>query len=98
MPKNKGKGGKNRRRGKNESDALKRELEVKEEGQGKLGLVRQPIVDEAHTRARSLCARIGASVRVGVPRARPLRWRAAGAEASGRRSDGEPRVHVMIPI
>ncbi|KAK7710551.1 Translation initiation factor 1A [Botryosphaeria dothidea] len=33
MPKNKGKGGKNRRRGKNENDNLKRELIFKEEGQ-----------------------------------------------------------------
>ncbi|KAJ3561715.1 hypothetical protein NPX13_g8838 [Xylaria arbuscula] len=33
MPKNKGKGGKNRRRGKNESDKEKRELVFKEEGQ-----------------------------------------------------------------
>jgi translation initiation factor 1A len=34
MPKNKGKGGKNRRRGKNENDVLKRELTFKEVGQG----------------------------------------------------------------
>lgn len=34
MPKNKGKGGKNRKRGKNESDVVKRELVVKEPGQG----------------------------------------------------------------
>jgi len=33
MPKNKGKGGKNRRRGKNDNDEEKRELIVKEEGQ-----------------------------------------------------------------
>lgn len=33
MPKNKGKGGKNRRRGKNESDKEKRELTFKEDGQ-----------------------------------------------------------------
>ena len=33
MPKNKGKGGKNRRRGKNENDVMKRELIVKEDGQ-----------------------------------------------------------------
>ncbi|TKR62515.1 hypothetical protein L596_026459 [Steinernema carpocapsae] len=33
MPKNKGKGGKNRRRGKNENDVLKREIIFKEEGQ-----------------------------------------------------------------
>merc|ERR1712033_52170 len=33
MPKNKGKGGKNRRRGKNENDTLKRELVFKEDGQ-----------------------------------------------------------------
>ncbi|GAA6014742.1 hypothetical protein JCM11491_001960 [Sporobolomyces phaffii] len=33
MPKNKGKGGKNRRRGKNENDGDKRELVFKEEGQ-----------------------------------------------------------------
>ncbi|KAL2110507.1 hypothetical protein VUR80DRAFT_1109 [Thermomyces stellatus] len=33
MPKNKGKGGKNRRRGKNEADNEKRELVFKEEGQ-----------------------------------------------------------------
>jgi len=33
MPKNKGKGGKNRRRGKNENDDIKRELVMKEEGQ-----------------------------------------------------------------
>ncbi|VDB89177.1 Bgt-1552 [Blumeria graminis f. sp. tritici] len=33
MPKNKGKGGKNRRRGKNENDKEKRELIFKEEGQ-----------------------------------------------------------------
>lgn len=35
MPKNKGKGGKNRRRGKNENDFMKRELDLKEEGQGR---------------------------------------------------------------
>lgn len=34
MPKNKGKGGKNRRRGKNENDVMKRELQFKEPGQG----------------------------------------------------------------
>jgi len=33
MPKNKGKGGKNRRRGKNENEGLKRELVFKEDGQ-----------------------------------------------------------------
>ncbi|KAF7721479.1 Translation initiation factor 1A [Apophysomyces ossiformis] len=33
MPKNKGKGGKNRRRGKNENEGSKRELIFKEEGQ-----------------------------------------------------------------
>jgi len=33
MPKNKGKGGKNRRRGKNENDLVKRELVFKEDGQ-----------------------------------------------------------------
>jgi len=33
MPKNKGKGGKNRRRGKNENDDVKRELIFKEDGQ-----------------------------------------------------------------
>jgi len=33
MPKNKGKGGKNRRRGKNENDDVKRELVFKEDGQ-----------------------------------------------------------------
>ena len=33
MPKNKGKGGKNRRRGKNENEAQKRELLYKEDGQ-----------------------------------------------------------------
>ncbi|VDO73183.1 unnamed protein product [Heligmosomoides polygyrus] len=35
MPKNKGKGGKNRRRGKNENDFMKRELDTKDVGQGK---------------------------------------------------------------
>lgn len=34
MPKNKGKGGKNRRRGKNENDDIKRELVQCEPGQG----------------------------------------------------------------
>ena len=33
MPKNKGKGGKNRRRGKNENEGAKRELILKEDGQ-----------------------------------------------------------------
>ena len=33
MPKNKGKGGKNRRRGKNENDDDKRELVFREDGQ-----------------------------------------------------------------
>eukprot|EP00092_Neocalanus_flemingeri_P054051 GFUD01063636.1.p1 GENE.GFUD01063636.1~~GFUD01063636.1.p1 ORF type:complete len:154 (-),score=36.78 GFUD01063636.1:252-713(-) len=33
MPKNKGKGGKNKRRGKNENEGLKRELVFKEDGQ-----------------------------------------------------------------
>ena len=43
MPKNKGKGGKNRRRGKNDNDGVKRELVFKEDGQGtrKLLLVRR---------------------------------------------------------
>ncbi|RLN86313.1 hypothetical protein BBJ28_00010350 [Nothophytophthora sp. Chile5] len=36
MPKNKGKGGKNRRRGKNDNEENKRELEFKEDGQGAL--------------------------------------------------------------
>lgn len=36
MPKNKGKGGKNRRRGKNENDDVKRELILAEAGQGNL--------------------------------------------------------------
>jgi len=36
MPKNKGKGGKNRRRGKNENEETKRTLEFKEPGQGAL--------------------------------------------------------------
>lgn len=36
MPKNKGKGGKNRRRGKNDNEENKRELEFKEDGQRKL--------------------------------------------------------------
>lgn len=35
MPKNKGKGGKNRRRGKNENEDVKRELTLAEPGQGK---------------------------------------------------------------
>lgn len=35
MPKNKGKGGKNRRRGKNENDFMKRELDMKDVGQGR---------------------------------------------------------------
>lgn len=34
MPKNKGKGGKNRRKGKNENEVEKRELVFKEDGQG----------------------------------------------------------------
>jgi translation initiation factor 1A len=34
MPKNKGKGGKNRRRGKNVKEQEKRELVFKEDGQG----------------------------------------------------------------
>jgi translation initiation factor 1A len=33
MPKNKGKGGKNRRRGKHENDGEKRDLQFKEDGQ-----------------------------------------------------------------
>ena len=36
MPKNKGKGGKNRRRGKNENEGQKRDLIYREEGQRKL--------------------------------------------------------------
>jgi hypothetical protein len=39
MPKNKGKGGKNRRRGKNENDDVKRELIQAEDGQGDLILI-----------------------------------------------------------
>jgi len=39
MPKNKGKGGKNRRRGKNENDIAKRELVFKEDGQGSFDLL-----------------------------------------------------------
>jgi translation initiation factor 1A len=38
MPKNKGKGGKNRRRGKNENEDVKRELILAEPGQGKLSI------------------------------------------------------------
>jgi len=34
-----GKGGKNRRRGKNDNEEEKRELVIKEEGQGKLGKI-----------------------------------------------------------
>lgn len=37
MGKNKGKGGKNRRRGKNDNDDERRELIFKEEGQGMFG-------------------------------------------------------------
>eukprot|EP00296_Roombia_truncata_P008924 JP447451.1.p2 GENE.JP447451.1~~JP447451.1.p2 ORF type:complete len:136 (+),score=45.38 JP447451.1:38-445(+) len=40
MPKNKGKGGKNRRRGKNENDSEKRELVFKEDGQEYAQVVR----------------------------------------------------------
>eukprot|EP00644_Phytophthora_capsici_P011023 jgi/Phyca11/504837/fgenesh2_kg.PHYCAscaffold_9_\ len=40
MPKNKGKGGKNRRRGKNDNEENKRELEFKEEGQEYAQVVR----------------------------------------------------------
>lgn len=36
MPKNKGKGGKNRRRGKNENEETKRDLLFKEDGQGEV--------------------------------------------------------------
>lgn len=39
MPKNKGKGGKNRRRGKNDNDDDKRELIFKEDGQGKFVII-----------------------------------------------------------
>ncbi|KAH6571028.1 hypothetical protein BASA62_004077 [Batrachochytrium salamandrivorans] len=39
MPKNKGKGGKNRKRGKNENESDKRELVFKEDGQERFGLV-----------------------------------------------------------
>jgi hypothetical protein len=40
MPKNKGKGGKNRRRGKNEGEE-KRELITKDEGQGEFSMARR---------------------------------------------------------
>ena len=40
MPKNKGKGGKNRRRGKNENEETKRQLEFKEPGQEYAQVVR----------------------------------------------------------
>jgi len=40
MPKNKGKGGKNRRRGKNTNDEEKRELTIKEDGQEYAQVVR----------------------------------------------------------
>ena len=39
MPKNKGKGGKNRRRGKNQNEPTKRELVFKEEGTQEYALV-----------------------------------------------------------
>ena len=39
MPKNKGKGGKNRRRGKNENEGAKRELILKEEGQERFNTI-----------------------------------------------------------
>ena len=42
MPKNKGKGGKNRRRGKNENEGVKRELVFKEDGQ-EYAQVRRPV-------------------------------------------------------
>ena len=40
MPKNKGKGGKNRRRGKNENDDVKRELIQAEDGQGEFKILK----------------------------------------------------------
>ena len=47
MPKNKGKGGKNRRRGKNENEGLKRELVFKEDGQ-EYAQVRLPKIEKNH--------------------------------------------------
>ena len=48
MPKNKGKGGKNRRRGKNENEGLKRELVFKEDGQ-EYAQVRLKLITILHT-------------------------------------------------
>jgi translation initiation factor 1A len=49
MPKNKGKGGKNRRRGKSDNDAVKREITFKEEGQGKCSTVARAGVVAGYT-------------------------------------------------
>jgi hypothetical protein len=43
MPKNKGKGGKNRKRGKNEADDEKRELVFKEDGQEYAQVISDPL-------------------------------------------------------
>ena len=53
MPKNKGKGGKSKRKGKNKSDTGdKRELVLKEEGQGMTG---KRVCDDSHTLIGFLC-------------------------------------------
>ena len=66
MPKNKGKGGKNRRRGKNENEGLKRELVFKEDGQEyaqvRLSLIRKAQIHremlvqntQTHTNTKSM--------------------------------------------
>lgn len=53
MPKNKGKGGKNRRRGKNDNEENKRELEFKEDGQGAFAWLSQSVGSPTSRRKES---------------------------------------------
>ncbi|KAF8672240.1 Eukaryotic translation initiation factor 1A [Rhizoctonia solani] len=55
MPKNKGKGGKNRRRGKNENDADKRELVFREDGQGRMAEYAQVVKMLGNGRLEAQC-------------------------------------------
>jgi hypothetical protein len=78
MPKNKGKGGKNRRRGKNDNEENKRELEFKEDGQGACERVSGGVM-----RDRTGC---GLTMARAVDPQSTRRWCACSATAAWRRT------------
>ena len=91
MPKNKGKGGKNRRRGKNENEETKRQLEFKEPGQEYSQVVRML----GNGRCECYCfdgvTRLGQILFGNQPERRVYRWR------GGRRGDpARTRRKILI--